>query len=315
MSISEYRFEKAGEQSIAHLQYIYSDAYGKEELAERLQRKLDTSVFGQSYVGFIAYSSENEPAAFYGVFPCMAVYNNEKYLVAQSGHTMTHSKHTGKGLFTTLARMTYDYCRENGIHLVFGFPNQNSYPGFTKKLDWIHFDDMHAYLIRVKCIPWLRLKNFFKLSATMHQKWGNFILSQYNRGIAFHSSCIGDDIIAVDHSNDFFSYKTYAKNYLIQIAGVNVWLKFSEQFLLIGDIGKCSDEEFTKVIRNLKALSFFLGLPHIRMHCSSGVWLEKQFINTNAKKMEASYPVGGINLTKIIPLEKMKFTTADNDTF
>jgi hypothetical protein len=31
--------------------------------------------------------------------------------------------------------------------------------------------------------------------------------------------------------------------------------------------------------------------------------------------MDVSYTVGGINFSNEIPLEKMKFTAADNDTF
>ncbi len=309
-----YSFEKLSGDNIGDLVPIYKSAFHKGISKQALEQKFDTSFTGFKNVGFIAYSSENEPAAFYGVFPCMADYNGVKYLVAQSGDTMTHSKHTGKGLFTTLAKMTYDYCRANGVHLVFGFPNQNSYPGFTKKLDWIHFDDMHAYLIRVKCIPWQRVKRLFGLPEILHQKWGNFILSLCKKGLAFQSSC-SDDGVVVGHSKDFFDYKTYARNYLIQIEGVNVWLKFNEQFLLIGDIEKCTDEKFISVIRRLKLLSFFLGLPHIRVHCSTGVWIEQKFMDSGAQKMEVSYPAGGVNFSGIVPLERMKFTTVDNDTF
>jgi hypothetical protein len=309
-----YTFKRIEKKLLGDLQYIYQDAFSKSITTEFLAQKLDTSIFGLCYVGFIAYSSENEPAAFYGVFPCMVNYNGVKYLVAQSGDTMTHSKHTGKGLFTALAKMTYDYCRETGVHLVFGFPNQNSYPGFTKKLDWIHFDDMHAYLIRVKCMPWQRVKRLLKLPEIIHQKWGNFIFSFYKKSIAFQSSC-SDDGVVIEHSKDFFDYKTYAKNYLIQIEGVNVWLKFNEQFLLVGDIEKCTDKKFINVIKRLKLLSFLIGLPHIRVNCSTGVWIEQKFIDRGAQKMAVSYPAGGVNFSGVIPLEKMKFTTADNDTF
>jgi hypothetical protein len=310
-----YRFEKLSGDNIGDLVPIYNSAFQKDISINELIEKFDTSFTGFKNVGFIAYAPEGEPAAFYGVFPCFATYNGVKYLVAQSGNTMTHANHTGRGLFTALAKMTYDYCRENRIHLVFGFPNQNSYPGFIKKLDWKHFDDMRAYLIRVKCVSWIRIKRIFRLSEKLHQSLGNFMLSLCRKGTAFQSSCNSDDTIVVDHNKEFLAYKSYAKNYLLEIEGVNVWLKFNESFLLIGDIEKCSDKVFIKVIAKLKLFSFFMGLSHIRIHCSSGVWLEKSLVSYGAHKRDISYPIGGINLTQVLHMGKMKFTTADNDTF
>jgi len=40
------------------------------------------------------------------------------------------------GLFLQLARLTMTACRQSGIRLLFGFPNQYSLPGFLEKLGW-----------------------------------------------------------------------------------------------------------------------------------------------------------------------------------
>jgi hypothetical protein len=244
----------------------------------------------------------------------MVEYQEKKYLVAQSGDTMTHSAHTGKGLFTQLAQKTYDYCKENGFHLVFGFPNENSFPGFIKRLGWSHFDNMTPYLIRVRCIPWIRLKNTFKLPQALHSKWCHFVLNRMKKGSPFKSSAVNYETPVVDHSSEFFAYKTYAENYLINIHGINVWLKFDETFLFIGDIEKCNETDFKKTIKALKKIAFKMGLPHLRFHASSGSWGESMF-KKHGDPMEVNYPIGGISFTKDIPLEKLKFTGSDNDTF
>lgn len=46
--------------------------------------------------------------------------------------TVTHPKYRGRGLFKTLAKMTYDYARDNGYEFVIGVANANSFPGFMK---------------------------------------------------------------------------------------------------------------------------------------------------------------------------------------
>jgi GNAT superfamily N-acetyltransferase len=293
---------------------IYSDAFGIDVSLDFLRAKQNTSFTGFERVGFIAYDDQNQPVAFYGVYPCLIEFQGKKYLVAQSGDTMTHSKHVGKGLFTLLATKTYEYCKENGFHLVFGFPNENSFPGFIKRLGWSHFDDLTPYVVRVKCIPWIRLKNTFHLSQSIHNKWCRRQLAKLKKGQPFKSSCYLEDTPVVNHSEQFFSYKTYEKNYLIDVKGISVWLKFDNTFLIIGDIEKCPEQKFLEVIKALKRIAFCLGLPHLRFHASSHSWGEEMF-KKYGTPMDVCYPVGGINFSNEIPMEKMKFTAADNDTF
>ena len=312
--MSEYRFERLSEINVADLLFIYKDAFDKELNILEFKQKQNTKEFGDKYVGFIAYDQNNTPAAFYGVYTCQIEYQGKLFLAAQSGDTMTHSEHTGKGLFTQLALKTYNYCQENGFHLVFGFPNENSFPGFVKRLGWSHFDDMIPYLIRVKCIPWIRLKNTFHLPQSIHDRWCRFNLKKLTKGSPFKSSCLGSEIPVVDHSTEFFEYKTYSENYLIQLNGINVWLKFDDTFLFIGDIEKCNETDFKKTIKALKKIAFKMGLPHLRFHASSNTWGENMF-KKFGHPMQVNYPVGGINFSGEIPMEKLKFTGADNDTF
>ena len=100
----------------------------------------------------------------------------------------------------------------------------------------------------------------------------------------------------------------------MEVAGVNVWLKFDEMFLLIGDIEKCSEQKFVEVIAALKRWAFLMGLPHLRFHGSAHTWGVDLFAKYG-NRLEAKYPAGGVNFSGEVPLEKMKFSMADNDTF
>ena len=312
--MNEYKFERVSERNVIDLLLIYKDAFDKELNILEFKQKQNTKEFGDKYVGFIAYNQNNTPTAFYGVYTCQIEYQGKLFLAAQSGDTMTHSEHTGKGLFTQLALKTYNYCQENGFHLVFGFPNENSFPGFVERLGWSHFDDMIPYLIRVKCIPWIRFKNTFRLPQSIHNWWCRLNLKKLTKGIPFKSSCLSTETAVVDHSTEFFEYKTYGENYLIQLNGINVWIKFDDTFLFIGDIERCNETDFKKTIQALKKIAFKMGLPHLRFHACSNTWGEKMFKKYGVP-MEVKYPVGGINFTNTIPLEKLKLTGADNDTF
>lgn len=99
------------------------------------------------------------------------------------------------------------------------------------------------------------------------------------KGCPFKSSALTVETPVIDHSKEFFAYKTYAKNYLIQLNGMNLWLKHDDAFLLIGDLETGSEDEFEQTIKRLKRLDFFLGLPHLRFQTSTSTEESDSFRN------------------------------------
>lgn len=85
--------------------------------------------------GFNAYFN-NELVGHYACIPIEYTFDGtiEKGLL--SLNTATHPDHRGKGLFTQLARRTYEKAKEKGYRFVVGVANANSTPGFIKKLDF-----------------------------------------------------------------------------------------------------------------------------------------------------------------------------------
>lgn len=312
--MTEYRFERVSEFNVKDLIIIFRDAFGYDLDLKEYKKKQNTQRFGYSYIGYIAYDLRENPVAFYGVYPYIIEYNEKVFLAAQAGEAMTHRDHYRKGLFTHLAMMTHELCKSKGVHGVFAFPNQNSYPGFTKNLGWTHFDDIIPYLIRVKCIPWIRLKNTFRLPQIIHKTWCRFILKSVKKGVPFANSCTALNIPVISHSVAFFEYKIYGENFLIKINKINVWMKFDDSYLLIGDMEKCEDVTFLKTIKQLKILAFIMGLPYLRFQTTSNTWAYNMF-KKHGIQMTVKHPIVGINFTNEIPIEKLKFTGADNDTF
>jgi len=65
----------------------------------------------------------------------LSMFNWKKTVIAaQSGDAMTNFAYTGKGFFTQLGEKTDALLKAENIEFVYGFPNQNSYPGYIKKL-------------------------------------------------------------------------------------------------------------------------------------------------------------------------------------
>lgn len=66
---------------------------------------------------------------------------------ALSMTTMTHPDYRGKGVFTKLARATYETCQEEGVLAIYGFPNKNSEKGFFERLDWIRSPSLNEWIL------------------------------------------------------------------------------------------------------------------------------------------------------------------------
>jgi hypothetical protein len=89
---------------------------------------------------FYAMSGGNV-AAIYTALPVIFNFHGRKSKALQSIDTITDKSHRGKGLFPKLAGELYGNAKEEGFDLVYGFPNENSAPGFFKKLGWISFGE------------------------------------------------------------------------------------------------------------------------------------------------------------------------------
>ena len=84
-------------------------------------------------VGFNAWHGD-ELAGHYVALPMTANMEGAPEKGLLSLNTATHPAHQGKGLFTKLARATYEHAAKAGYGFVVGVANANSTPGFTKKL-------------------------------------------------------------------------------------------------------------------------------------------------------------------------------------
>lgn len=86
-----------------------------------------------SALGFDAWDGERL-AAHYVCVPARAWVEGREVPVLLSLNTATHPDYQGKGLFTTLAAMTYEAGAQAGFDGVYGVANANSTPGFIRKL-------------------------------------------------------------------------------------------------------------------------------------------------------------------------------------
>lgn len=174
--------------------------------------------YGKPYI-FVAREEENqEVAGQYLVIPQQYYVDGKLYNGTLSLNTLTRADFRGRGLFTKMAKATYEDCTNNNANFTIGFPNPQSYPGFVKKLDFNHLGDI-PLLIK----PLKYGKIFFSYFKKNKKKHGGRIeiLSSHSENIKYLD--FENDGIK-DKYNDFGD--SISKQYKISICKNFTFLKW-----------------------------------------------------------------------------------------
>lgn len=144
----EYTFLpiKTDKESLAEISTLLQDVFKNKELFsfEYLKWQYADNPNGK-VLGYNAYC-EGQLAAHYATLPVKSAINGVIRNGLLSLNTATHPDHQGQKLFTRLADQTYATGAENGYEYVVGVANQNSTPGFLKKLGFDLISPLDAKL-------------------------------------------------------------------------------------------------------------------------------------------------------------------------
>lgn len=308
----QHYVKRLSEKNLADVENLHTIVYGHSPARNFFFKKYDTAFTSVQYVGFIAYNSQHLPIAFYAVIPCFIQLGDKIILGAQSADTMTHPGYRYKGLFVELALLTFQLCKEESIDLVFGFPNQNSFRGFIDKLGFQQTDTMDCFIINSGQFSWERVFNKIPSAKYLYATYQQKQLKKYllpQKGIA---NSVFDDVFPGIYRDQYYNqYKTYSDTKVIKIGSSVLWIKI-KTVLLIGDIS-VSPNDFDDMMYKLKKLANRLGIKEIHFHASPGTTLNNLFA-TRFNSIP-SFPVLFKNIGAELPIYKIKFTSADIDTF
>lgn len=277
--------------------------------------KNSTDNWGPSFIGYIAFDeASNEPAGFYGVYSCEVELDGVKSLVVQSGDTMTHVNHSGKGLFTKLALKTYELSRSLGVKFVFGFPNYNSYPGFVKKLGWVCPGNLNEFRMHTFTFPLVKIQKKFPVTKSLIGVWQSLVnLAYRSKSDLFKNSVLEPGVGGVVRTSEFLKYKIkVGGSYVVKIGESRVWLK-TDGFLFIGDIELVDKLDLRKFIVKLKRYAFWIGADVVLFQTTPDSRLDRMFKEIMSPK--EAFPFGYCAFDDSIDPARFKFNMCDIDTF
>lgn len=311
MNISDFSLERISPDKLKDLVYLFKTVHSRKIPVTYFKNKFETSFTKKSYIGYIAYHKNGEPAAFYGIFPCLLTNGSKIVLASQSGDTITNPKYQKRGLFIHLAQQTYILANKKGIEIIFGFPNKNSSYGFFNKLNWIKLNNFQSFAINYKSSNIYNILNRISLTKVFYRLYFRiiypFILTE-----PFANSNFQENEFSILRDLPYFNYKTYEKSFFVKIKGFKFWFKFGDG-LLIGDVEKFENSMNHDFFKALKKLNRILGTRKTTFHC-----MQNTFLNDILKEEfdhEDSIEIGVLLLNDNLKNCIFKFSYGDIDTF
>ncbi|WP_214073079.1 GNAT family N-acetyltransferase [Mucilaginibacter sp. dw_454] len=305
--------ERLSPENLADLAALHQAVYQRSPAPDYFPKKYDTAYTGAKYMGYLAYNEALQPVAFYGVIPTLLWHEGKSLLAAQSADTMTHPGYRGLGLFVRLANHTYTLCKLEGVRLVFGFPNQNSLPGFLNKLNWHCTEIMEHFEVPVK--PMFSLEKIagkFPSLQPAYRHYQQRVLKPYLRAVpGIANSVVAEGFNGVFRDDQYLKYKAYSDTQVIQVDRSLFWIKLKNG-LHIGDISNV-ETDFDTTLKKLQRLAGKLGVSVIRFQTSPGTNLHRLF----AARFEPlpTYHIIFKPIDDGIATDRIKFTFADIDVF
>lgn len=280
----------------------------------KLYAKYNTAYTGKQFIGYLAYCPKGTPAAFYGLIPCFAQIGGSKILIAQAVDAITHPNHQRKGLFTQLIAKTTVLAEAEGIHFIYGIPNEKSFPVFRDKVKWVHKENMLVYSFPVFTIPFSYFFRFGKIRNLIYQSYTNAILFFFKKKHSlFKNPGISSSTFGIERDDEYYQYKNFVKRkYTISLFQKNVWFSI-DGAMKVGDIEPCDIKILKKTILILKVICFFLGVPKIYFQYSPKS--KQAGLFSQIKRPTIGLPIIYLNLSNRYNPENFIISLGDFDTF
>lgn len=317
MTDDSYQYVRIDDANLAHLAHLMDTVYGSRTDLAQLSRKYATAALGGQHLGYLAYAAgESHAAAYYGVFPLKIQVDGRTYLGAQSGDTMTHPDHRGKGLFAKLARHTYALAQAEGIQCVFGFPNPASYGGFIKNLEWRKAYDMVSINIVTPTLPLTLLGRRLPWVARQQQRLlYKLLAASFQRGADPHaplSSVTASGAPGIVRDAAFLKYKE-GNGLLLRSGKAHLFVKYDGD-ISIGDVVDAGDgRDARRALRKLRLIGALLGMPRIKSYATPDSALCNALGKSGFRKTSLAF--GYRDFSTGCDLSRLQFTYVDYDTF
>lgn len=258
------------------------------------------------YFGFLIYFREKAVAHF-GCIPYVEEFQGKLVKFGQLCDTVTHPEFQNNGLNKFLTEYLLLFLKENDFDFVFSYANPRSSKIKIEKYKWDHIDDFYTYTIPAKSLLFNKIFNKLKLFR-LFEIYVNLLCLFFSKQAKFP---LKGNSLEITHNVAYLKYKTYRKNYLINISKHLLWFNIEDGIQIAYSTIK-NEHDFKVVMKRLKLFCFFAGFHKIKIVFSEKnnqyTWLDKSYF-------ELTIPLVAKKIKTDVDLSNLVLYFADKNTF
>jgi len=128
----------------------------------------------------LVYEDRKKIVGEEAIVPFKAYFKGEILKIGHSVDSMVLNEYRGKGIFKKLALKSLKEGKEMGYSYFYGFPNKNSLPIYTKKLNWMSFGYIRRWIFPLNLnILSLKFKIDFSILSPLFKIGKNLLKRDY----------------------------------------------------------------------------------------------------------------------------------------
>ena len=175
---------------------LLRSAFGGQVDLASLKRNTTTGAAQPSL--YLAAIEDGEVIGFNAFISHELLFEVRTISCFQSCWTATSPAHRGKRIFQAIIKAAHDILKDRGAAFVFGFPNDSSYPLFTKKLGYREIPSLKWQMLH---IPGLR-GSWFSTDRQPDDSWKRNAIDQNDvQLIGWKRKDIGADVLVATYEN------------------------------------------------------------------------------------------------------------------
>lgn len=128
----------------------------------------------------LVYEDRKKIVGEEAIVPFKAYFKGKILKIGHSVDSMVLNEYRGKGIFKKLALKSLKEGKERGYSYFYGFPNKNSLPIYTKKLNWMSFGYIRRWIFPLNLnILSLKFKIDFSILSPLFKIGNNLLKRDY----------------------------------------------------------------------------------------------------------------------------------------
>lgn len=302
--LPQYRFERLEDRHFPAVSHIFKAAFGIKRSPAYLKAKYDTAWCGVRHVAHLAFKGDT-PAGFYGAVPQRFRRGDATLLGAHTCDSFVVPEFQRQGLHRELALRTYDHMREVDIRFVYAYHSEATYRQ-CQKLGWADLAQLRGYYLPTGAWPGMKVRN-----RLFPGKWPA-AFDNLERLVSMPNSQASEDTLTLDYCPEFFTYKSFTPNRVLQLGASKVWLKTGGT-LLVGDMQAEDTETLKNDLETLRTLAGRVGYGRILFQVFPGSTIDL-LLKEVAVGFD-SWPISYKCLSDPIEMSVWRGNFGDLDTF